>query len=238
VEVEVARRPRVAVLATGNELVPPADLPASGQIRNSNGAMLVSAVGRADCLPVDLGIGRDEPQSLVRLITDGLQADVLLISGGVSAGVLDLVPGVLAGLGVRQVFHKVRVKPGKPVWFGVREAPAAATLVFGLPGNPVSSLVCFELFVRPALRALGGGRFEPLTPLNAALTRGFEHRGERPTYHPGSLTLGDDGWNVEPLAWQGSGDLRALASANALIHFVAGERSYLAGDMVAVSRLA
>lgn len=236
VEVEVARRPHVAVLATGNELVPPTELPASGQIRNSNGAMLVSAVRRAGCLPIDLGIGRDEPQALTRLITDGLQADVLLISGGVSAGVLDLVPGVLAGLGVRQVFHKVRVKPGKPVWFGVREE-AGSTLVFGLPGNPVSSLVCFELFVRPALIALAGGPFEPATISRAALAAPFVHRGERPTYHPGYLAAAHEGWRVEPLAWQGSGDLRTLASANSLIHFAAGERTYHVGDLVAVSRL-
>lgn len=236
VEVEVARRPRVAVLATGNELVPPSESPASGQIRNSNGAMLVSAVRRAGCLPIDLGIGRDEPQALERLISEGLTADVLLISGGVSAGVLDLVPGVLAGLGVRQVFHKVRVKPGKPVWFGLREGPTS-TLVFGLPGNPVSSLVCFELFVRPALCALGGGRFGPPAVLRAALAAPFAHRGERPTYHPGNLDALDDGWRIEPLAWQGSGDLRSLASANALIHFAAGEHTYRVGDLVAASRL-
>lgn len=236
VEVEVARRPRVAVLATGNELVPPGEVPASGQIRNSNGAMLVSAVRRAGGAPMDLGIGRDEPEALTRLIEEGLRADVLLISGGVSAGVLDLVPGVLAGLGVRQVFHKVRVKPGKPVWFGVREGPDT-TFVFGLPGNPVSSLVCFELFVRPALGALGGGRFDPAPNVRAALAAPFVHRGERPTYHPGNLAWADNEWRVEPLAWQGSGDLRALASANALIHFAAGERTYRVGDLVAASQL-
>ncbi|MGH7192081.1 MAG: molybdopterin-binding protein [Candidatus Saccharimonadales bacterium] len=171
-----------------------------------------------------------------RLMAVGLSSDVLVMSGGVSAGVLDLVPGLLLELGVREVFHKVRIKPGKPVWFGVREAPSHRTLVFGLPGNPASSLVGFELFVAPSLRALAGRPFAPPATASARLTAGFEHRGERATYYPARLTESPDGNLAEPLTWQGSADLRTLSLADGLIHFPAGERVYSVGDVVTVSR--
>ncbi|HWB12911.1 MAG TPA: gephyrin-like molybdotransferase Glp [Pirellulales bacterium] len=231
-QVAVFRRPRVAVLPTGNELVSPAEIPAAGQIRNSNGAMLLAAARRAGCDSTDLGIGRDDHESLRRLIAEGLQGDVLLISGGVSAGVLDLVPGVLAELGVRQVFHKINLKPGKPLWFGVLETDAATRLVFGLPGNPVSSLVCFELFVRPALRAMTGHPFEPRGTIAARLSADFQQRGDRVTYHPGRLDRSAGTTTVEPLLWKGSGDLRTLAAANALIRFDPGAGLFKSGETV------
>ncbi|MBC7820282.1 MAG: molybdopterin molybdotransferase MoeA, partial [Planctomycetaceae bacterium] len=142
--VHARRRPRVAVLATGDELVPIEQTPGPGQIRNSNESMLCAQIRRAGADPVPLGIARDERTHLRQRIEFGLQADVLVLSGGVSMGDKDFVPSELSAAGVRQVFHKVNVKPGKPVWFGVRdESPTGRTLVFGLPGNPVSSLVCF-----------------------------------------------------------------------------------------------
>jgi len=118
-QVSVFPRPRVAVLATGDELVPIDETPGPGQIRNSNEAMLVSQLIQAGVTPVPLGIARDNVAELREKISLGLQCDALLLSGGVSAGKLDLVPSVLVALGVRQVFHKVRVKPGQPLWFGV-----------------------------------------------------------------------------------------------------------------------
>ena len=141
----------VAVLSTGDEIVPPGVKPGPGQIRNSNGGMLLAQVQRAGGEPTFLGIARDDAGHLRSLIAEGLKYDVLILSGGVSAGKLDLVPGVLAELGVEALFHKVAMKPGKPVLFG---GHASKAIVFGLPGNPVSSLVCFELFVRPAIRKL------------------------------------------------------------------------------------
>jgi molybdopterin molybdotransferase len=135
-------RPSIAILTTGNELVSADQTPREGQIRNSNGALLFASAERAGGVPHDLGIGRDDRDELRRLIALGLEHDVLVISGGVSAGVLDLVPGVLTELEVNQVFHKVKLKPGKPLWFGALERDARQTLVFGLPGNPVSSLDC------------------------------------------------------------------------------------------------
>lgn len=237
-EVRVVRQPTVAVLSTGNELVPPGQVPSAGQIRNSNGAMLIAFVAQAGAKAVELGISRDDPAALSTSMSAGLAHDVLLVSGGVSAGVLDLVPGVLAEMGVRQVFHKVAVKPGKPLWFGVLEKGGETKLVFGLPGNPVSSLVCFELFVGPALEALSGHAFGSKVMVSARLARAFDQRGERVTYFPAVARDDGDTRAAEPLLWKGSGDLRTLASANALIRFPAGTRRFEAGETVEVALFA
>jgi molybdopterin molybdotransferase len=236
-ELGVFRRPTVAVLPTGNELVSPSEVPSASQIRNSNGAMLLAAVRRAGGEPVELGIGRDNRDSLKRRMSEGLRCDILLVSGGVSAGVLDLAPAVLADLGVREVFHKVNIKPGKPLWFGVLEAEGSRKLVFGLPGNPVSSLVCFELFVSPAMRALSGLPFTPRATTPARLAADFEQRGDRVAYFPSKLYEEAGARLVAPLAWKGSGDLRTLSAANALICFPAGSRRYQAGETVEVMEL-
>jgi molybdopterin molybdotransferase len=155
-------------------------------------------------------------------------ADVLMLSGGVSAGTFDLVPGVLQELGVVQHFHKVAMKPGKPLFFGTRDAQ----LVFGLPGNPVSSFVCFELFIRPAIRVMRG-ESQP-QPRQAALpiAEDFRADNDRPTYHPARLEIGEWGLRVQPLAWFGSADLRGIASANVLIVLPPGAQSFRAGDLV------
>ena len=237
----VIPRPRVAILSTGNELVAAAERPAAGQIRNSNGPMLTACVEAAGATAVSLGICRDNAAELRQAIERGLEVDVLVLSGGVSAGVLDLVPGALAELGVRQVFHKVRLKPGKPLWFGVLPSgspgEAPDKLVFGLPGNPVSSLVGFELFVRPALQRLSGRDAVERAPISARLAAGFVHRGDRPTYHPAVCVQDSETTLATPLRWRGSADLRALASANALIHFPAGEQTYQPGDEVVIRPL-
>jgi molybdopterin molybdotransferase len=140
-------------------------------------------------------------------------------------------------LGVRQVFHKIRLKPGKPLWFGVLERGETSTLVFGLPGNPVSSLVCFEVFVRPALAALAGRPFAGPTVVSARLATEFVHRGDRETRYPARLKETAAGATVEPLAWQGSADLRGLSAANALVHFPPGDRVFLPGEPVNANRL-
>ena len=234
--VRVVPRPRIAVLATGDELVEPSQIPGPGQIRNSNGPMLAAFLTERRSQPVDLGITRDVRDDLRNKISAGLQTDGLILSGGVSAGVLDLVPSVLAELGVKQVFHKVHLKPGKPLWFGTFTGDDGAVKpVFGLPGNPVSSLICFELFVRPALakmRAAADG--DAPIERTVSLAKPFMHRGDRPTYWPGRLA--DDG-RGQALVWQGSGDLQAIAGADCVICFPEGDRQYETGDSVTIRLL-
>src|SRR5262249_37024294 len=194
--VRVIPAPRVAVLGTGDELVEPGLSPGPGQIRNSNGPMLLAQAARAGGRPHYLGIARDRLDSLTPLVEEGLTADVLLLSGGVSAGKLDLVPGVLREAGVVAHFHKVQMKPGRPVFFRTRPRAGSLppALVFGLPGNPVSSFACFELFVRPALRKLRGLPDAGAGFVTAILTEEYPYRTDRPTYHPALLTLTDGGW--------------------------------------------
>ncbi|QDU96406.1 molybdopterin molybdotransferase MoeA [Lignipirellula cremea] len=227
-------RPQASVLATGNELTAD-DQPAPGQIRNSNGPMLLAAGEQAGAQMIDLGVARDDPESLRTAIARGLESDVLLLSGGVSAGVLDLTPSILRELGVREVFHKVRLKPGKPLWFGVREESGRRTLVFGLPGNPVSSLVCFELFARPAIAAIAG--LDPTTLPVRHATLGADHaqRSDRPVFWPGHFDAVSN--TASPLAWKGSADLRTLSQADCLILFPAGDRTWLPGDEVTIRPL-
>jgi molybdopterin molybdotransferase len=235
--VQAVPPPTLAVLATGNELVSADAIPQAGQIRNSNGPLLMAAARMAGAAPLDLGIARDDATALREKIDRGLECDVLVISGGVSAGVLDLVPGALAAAGVQQVFHKVNLKPGKPLWFGTSTRSIGQTLVFGLPGNPVSSPVCFELFVRPALAMLSGRGPAGLDELSAILAVDYQHRGERPTYHPARLTQDREGPTVAPLRWQGSGDLRTLVEANALACFPSGTVLHRAGERVRTLKL-
>jgi molybdopterin molybdotransferase len=226
-------RPRVGVLPTGDELVAVHDALGPGQIRNSNGPMLLAAVAAANATPVDLGVGRDNPADLREKIAEGLECDVLLVSGGVSVGVKDLVPGVLTDLGVTEHFHRVRVKPGKPLWFGTRDDGQRRTFVFGLPGNPVSTLVSFHLFVIPALQALSGETFAPPATKRVRLAKSFEHRGGRPTYFPCRRT----GDAVEPLNWKGSADLATLTQADCLAAMPAGDYQLEIGAPVEVIEL-
>jgi molybdopterin molybdotransferase len=232
-EVAAFPRPTVGVLPTGDELVEAHEATGPGQIRNSNGPMLLAAVTTVGAAALDLGVARDDPADLRAKINRGLECDVLLISGGVSAGVKDLVPGTLAELGVREHFHQVRVKPGKPLWFGVRESGDGRTLVFGLPGNPVSTMVSFKLFVEPALAALAGAKFTAPATQRGVLAAKFKHRGGRPTYHPCRRVLDECGeQKVEPLDWQGSADLATLTRADCLAVFPAGDYELASGSEI------
>jgi molybdopterin molybdotransferase len=241
--VKVHPAPEVAILPTGDELVEAPERPGPGQIRNGNGPMLAAQAARAGGIPRSLAISRDRVDSLRPLIAEGLRSPVLVLSGGVSAGVADLVPGVLRDLGVEAHFHKVQMKPGKPVFFGTRATDAAAsrerapTLVFGLPGNPVSSLVCFELFVRPAIRRLRGHADSGPRFVNARLLDDFVYKTDRPTYHPAWLESAEEGWNIRPVPWFGSGDLRGLTRANALVLFDAAHAEHHAGNIYPVLRI-
>jgi molybdopterin molybdotransferase len=224
--------PSLALVATGDELVPVSDVPVGPQIRNSNGPMLEAMAGRWCRQVANLGICRDDAAELNHVISRGLQADVLVLSGGVSAGVADLVPGVLRQLGVQEVFHKVAIKPGKPIWFGVGSPGQRGTLVFGLPGNPVSSLCCFHVFVLPALQAMAG-RPPEQSEVHASLASDFRQRGGRTVYWPSRVT-GDANPTVQPLDWKGSADLLTLARANAFAIFPGDCESFQAGQQVRV----
>lgn len=215
----VESRPTVAVLATGDELTSIDEPLLPGQIRNSNEPMLIAQIEACDATPVPLGIARDDELQLRTGILEGLQNDFLLLTGGVSAGILDLVPQQLKLAGVTPVLHGVRMKPGKPLWFGVFEQNSHRCLVFGLPGNPVSSLTCFELFVRPALQRFSG-LAAPLAPLVAALEESAQVFGNRPVYHPARIQIQSGRLTVRRVPWSGSSDLKATVDANgmALLH--------------------
>lgn len=233
-QVQVIRRPRVAILATGDELVPAQQSPGPGQIRNSNEPMLAAQVEQAGAAAVRLGIARDERTHLRERILAGLECDFLLLSGGVSAGKLDLVPCELAAAGVRQVFHKIQMKPGKPLWFGVLERQDRPCFVFGLPGNPVSSMVCCELFVRAALRRWQGLQPAIAEPIRASLTAQISMSSNRPTYHPAHLEWTSEGPQVSLVDWVGSSDVCATVDANCTALLRAGDRNWNAGDLLDV----
>ncbi len=225
--VSARARARVCVVATGNELVEANRRPKLGQIRNSNGPMLTAQAVRAGALPRYLGISSDDPTVLASYIREGLEiSNILVLAGGVSAGKFDLVPQVLKDQGVTIHFHHVRVKPGKPLLFGT----LGDKLVFGLPGNPLSAFVGFELFVRPAIRVLNGHADAGPVVQSRALTEPLTASNDRPTYHPARL----DGLGATALPWFGSADLRALLPADGLIALPAGENKYEAGDKVNV----
>jgi molybdopterin molybdotransferase len=213
--------PRVGVIATGDELIEANQMPKPGQIRNTNGPMLTAQAVRGGGLPRYLGIARDDRAITKSLVREGIEvSDVVLIAGGVSVGDFDLVPEVLKELGVTFHFRQVCMKPGKPLLFGTTEK---GTLVFGLPGNPVSAFVCFELFVRPALRILGGhGEPGPRT-IKVPTAEAIAESNDRPTYRPAKLELCESGWSVRSLPWSGAPDLVGTQPADALLVLPAGD---------------
>lgn len=221
--------PVVAVLSTGDELVEPGEAPGPGQIRDSNRYTLMAAVRLAGGSPLDLGIARDEAGDLEARVRRGLEeADVLLSSGGVSMGHLDLVKPLLERLGTVH-FGRLYMKPGKPLTF----ATLGATLAFALPGNPVSSLVSFELFVRPALRRLQGLADATRPTVQVRLAHDISHATDRVEYQRAMVRATSDGYLATTTGFQGSGRLMSMVGANALLVLPAGDGRKRAGDRVA-----
>jgi molybdopterin molybdotransferase len=210
--VRVGGRPRVAVLATGDELVPPWTAPPPGGIRNSNGPLLLALARAAGAAARDLGIARDDPAALERAIAEGLRDDVLILSGGVSMGERDLVGAALRGLGTEILFEKVAIKPGRPFTFGRR----GATLVFACPGNPVSCYVIFEVFARAALRRMMGFPRPERRPVRAVLASPIRQRPGRAGYYQARVRFADGRCEIEPVKTSGSADFSACARGNAL----------------------
>ena len=214
-----ARRPAVVVLSTGTELRAPGDELGPGQIYESNGPMLAAAFEAAGALVERIGPITDDEEAHRAALERGLAADVLVSSGGVSVGPHDLVRRILAELGVEEDFWRVAVRPGKPLAFGIR----GATLVFGLPGNPVSSLVAFELFVRPALLALQGPHGPARTTTSARLAAALRRNPARDELVR-ARTRDDEGETVlEPLGGQESHMIVRAAAADALVLVPRGE---------------
>jgi molybdopterin molybdotransferase len=226
--VSVFRQPRVAILPTGDEIVEAGVEPLPHQIRNSNAWSLAVQVRRAGGVPEILPIARDSYEATRASIERGLQSDLLLLSGGVSAGKYDIVERVLADLGAEFFFTRVKIQPGQPLVFGV----VKCKFFFGLPGNPASTMVTFEVFARAAVERLSGCAGPMLPLLRARLTRDFRHAPGLTRFLPARLS--EDGSAIEPLGWQGSGDIPALARANAFLVAEADRESWKEGDDIRV----
>ncbi len=232
-EVACARRPRAAVLATGSELVAPGEPLEPGEIYESNRTMIAAVLATAGAEVVELPVVRDDEESHREALAAGLETDVLVTSGGVSMGPHDLVRRVAAELGVEEVFWGIAIKPGKPLSFGVR----GATLVFGLPGNPVSSLVGSVLFVCPALRALQGAATPGPVFESGRLARPLRRNPHRDEFVRARESRDDEGALLDPVGGQESHMIVRAAGADVLVHVQRGEDEIAAGDRVRFVRL-
>jgi molybdopterin molybdotransferase len=212
-EVLCTNKPRVAILSTGDEVVPITDTPGPFHIRNSNSVSLAAQTRLAGGEPVLLGNALDRADDLATKIEQGLEADILVLSGGVSMGKYDLVESVLKTLGAEFYFDAVAIRPGKPAVFG----RCRNTLVFGLPGNPVSTMVTFQLFVIPAIDVLSGAPARPLPLLSATLREPVREKPNLTHFLPAHLEWPNGAAQVRALPWQGSGDISTLARANCFL---------------------
>jgi molybdopterin molybdotransferase len=229
-EVLAGSRPRLAIVATGDELVEPDRAPGPGRIRNSNGPLLRALGRRAGAVTRYLGIAPDDEAGLRRMIEDGLRDDVLVLSGGVSMGTRDIVGRTLRSLGVEIAFDKVAIKPGKPFTFGRR----GATLVFGCPGNPVSTYVIFQVFARATLRRMMGSQRPLPVTVRGRLLGPVRQRPGRAGYYQARAAWAGGSCDVEILPTSGSADFVSCARGNALAIVPADVDSLPAGAPVDV----
>jgi molybdopterin molybdotransferase len=251
-QLQLYKRPRVAVLTTGDEIVDVDAAPGPTQIRNSNSYSLSAQIQRAGGEPVLLPVAPDEAHGLRRLIEEGLKADLLLLTGGVSMGRYDLVEQVLSEMHAEFFFTGAKIQPGRPVVFGKcgagapfdklragstrdgASAPRSSTHFFGLPGNPVSTMVTFELFARPIIEALEGQATRKLIFLHARLKKEIRIKTGLKRFLPAMLSGEFENSEVELIAWQGSGDIAATARANCYIVIPTDRECIPAGEWVAV----
>jgi len=235
-QLSVYARPRVAILSTGDEVIDVASSPEPNQIRNSNTYSLAAQLQSAGAIPLMLPVAPDRAEPLRELIEEGLEADLLLLSGGVSMGKYDLVEQIFAELEAEFFFTGAQIQPGKPIVFGRASASATekATYFFGLPGNPVSTMVCFELFARPMIEALGGGSPTPLRFLQARLKSDVKTKTGLTRFLPAQLSGEFADVEVELVRWQGSGDMVSTARANCYLVIPPDRETIKAGEMVSV----
>ena len=209
-ELEVFSAPRVAILSTGNEVVATHQTPKYYQITDINSSLLSVLLQKKNIPYQKLGIARDEKKILRKKINKGLEYDIFLISGGVSAGKYDLVPELLQEQGAKKIFHKVNLKPGKPLWFGRTKK----TAIFGLPGNPVSVQVCYKLFVEPYIKHfLGYLNCEPNEQKTNSIQKKFPLLE---TYYPAKK----DGYGIQPIIFHSSGDFLSLLESDGLVRLL------------------
>ncbi len=225
--------PSVGIVSTGNEIVEPAEELRYGKIRNSNGPMLNALVQALGCTACYLGIAGDEEDSLRDVICKGLENDLLLLSGGVSMGDYDLIPSLLQKEGAEILFHKVWVKPGKPLLFAVK----GKCIIFGIPGNPVSNFTTFQLFIKPALYKMMGRRDYQLKLENAILSREFQSRSNRIHIVPGRYTIEEGCVHIYPLSLNGSADIIGCTGSNCLAIIEEGIKTLKMGMKVKVMLL-
>lgn len=224
----VLRKPQVAIIATGDEIVDVGDTPLDHQIRNSNTQSLAVQVARAGGCPRILPVARDVYDATRELVEQALECDLVLLSGGVSAGKYDIVERVLADVGAKFFFDRVLIQPGQPLVFG----QARGKFFFGLPGNPASTMVTFEIFARAAVAILGG-ETEPALPLLwTKLGEDFRQKTGLTRFLPARLSA--DGAEVRLVRWQGSGDVPAQARANAFLVTEPERESWAKGDLIRV----
>jgi molybdopterin molybdotransferase len=224
------QKPRVAILSTGDEVVPITEMPGPFHIRNSNSVSLAAQVRLAGGQPVPLGNALDRVDDLSAKIELGLQHHILVLSGGVSMGKYDLVETVLKSFGAEFLFDAVAIRPGKPAVFG----RCRSKLVFGLPGNPVSTMVTFQLFVTPAIDLLSGAAARPLPLLNATLSQPLHEKPGLTHFLPARLEWAAAEPQVHTLPWQGSGDIATLSRANCFLVVPADRHDIPAGESVSV----
>jgi molybdopterin molybdotransferase len=232
----IYKKPRVAILSTGDELVELERQPSEHQIRNSNSYSLAAQVLAVGGEPLQLPIAPDDADQIRKLIQRGLESDLLLLSGGVSMGKFDLVEQVLGELGAEFFFTGVAIQPGRPVVFGHVKTPGrtSATPFFGLPGNPVSTMVTFELFAASVVRALAGEHPVRLNTALARLGKAIKTKTGLMRFLPAVLSGGLHDPVVEVVPWQGSGDIQAVARANCYVVVPPDRESIAAGEMISV----
>jgi molybdopterin molybdotransferase len=222
--VSVYRKPQVAILSTGDELVGIEELPLDYQIRNSNLYSLAAQVTQAGAGAVLLPVARDQAGETRALLEQGLGTDLLLISGGVSAGKYDVVEDALRSLGAEFYFDRVAIQPGAPLVFG----KARGRFFFGLPGNPVSTMITFELFARSGLDLIAGCKASPRPLMWARMTQDFRHRLGMTRFLPARIECGE----ITPVAWKGSNDIVSFCRANGYLVADAKRESWAAGDLI------
>ncbi|HEY4978925.1 MAG TPA: gephyrin-like molybdotransferase Glp [Candidatus Acidoferrum sp.] len=224
------QKPRVAILSTGDEVVPITEVPGPFHIRNSNSVSLGAQVRLAGGEPVLLGNAGDRVEDLAAKIELGLREDMLVLSGGVSMGKYDLVESVLKSMGAEFFFDAVAIRPGKPTVVGrVRDK-----LVFGLPGNPVSTMVTFQLFAAPAMDVLSGAEARPLALLEATLGEAMHEKAGLTHFLPARIEWVAGRAEVKALAWRGSGDIGALSKANCFLVVPEDRQEIAVGERVTV----